>query len=118
MGRPDLKPCPRQCTVWPNAIEKGVIILHEECRVHAVHIIVNLLGKYGWEIISQPAYSPDLSPCDYDLKPKLKESMLGVCFWDTDELKARLTQEIYRVNREGVLDGIQVALQGDYIEGF
>ncbi len=20
MGRPDLKPCPRQCTVWPNAI--------------------------------------------------------------------------------------------------
>ncbi len=19
MGRPDLKPCPRQCTVWPNA---------------------------------------------------------------------------------------------------
>ncbi len=21
MGRPDLKPCPRQCTVWPNAIK-------------------------------------------------------------------------------------------------
>ncbi len=20
MGKPDLKPCPRQCTVWPNAI--------------------------------------------------------------------------------------------------
>ncbi len=24
MGRPDLKPCPRQCMVWPNAIYQRV----------------------------------------------------------------------------------------------
>ncbi len=89
--------------------------------------IIDLLTKYSWESLSQPAHGPDLIPRDYDLNPRLKESMRGVCFRNIEVLMARLTQEIHRVNREGVLDGIHkllmhwekcVALQGDYIERF
>ncbi len=108
-------------------LEKGVIILHDNCRVHTVRVIVELLAKYGWEIVPHPAYSLDMSPCDYDLNPKLKESMRRSRFGDIWELMARLTQEIRRVNKEELLDGIQklptrwekcIALHGDYIEGF
>ncbi len=107
-------------------LEKGVIILHN-CRVHTVRVTIEVLTKYGWEILPHPAYSPDMSPCDYDLNPKLKESMRGTRFGNTQELIARLTQEIRRMNKEALLDGIQklptcwekcIALQGDYIEGF
>ncbi len=117
---------PKICKNWPGVLEEGVIILHNNCQVHAACIIVDLLRKYGWQILPHPPYSPDLSPCDYDLNPKLKESMHEVRFWNIEELMARLTQKS-RVNRKGVLDRIQkmptcwekcVALQGDYIERF
>ncbi len=116
------------CKNWPGMLEKSVIILHNNCRVHASRIFIDLLAIYGWEALSHPAYSPDLSSRDYDLNPKLKEeSMPGVRFWDIQELMARLAQEIRRVNREGVLDRMQmlptrwkkyVGLHGDYIEWF
>ncbi len=108
-------------------LEKGVIILYDNCRIHTVWVIVKLLAKYGWEILPHPAYSLDMSTCDYDLNPKLKESMRGTRFGDIQELMARLTLEIQRVNKEALLDGIQklptrwekcIALQGDDIEGF
>ncbi len=48
-----------------------------------------------------------MSPCDYDLNPKLKESMCGTRFGDIQELMSRLTQENRRVNKEALLDDIQ-----------
>ncbi len=35
MGRPDLKPCPRQCTIWPNASYLPVIPL-QCCGKHSL----------------------------------------------------------------------------------
>ncbi len=90
----------------PGMLKKGVIILRDSCQVHATRIIVHLLAKYGLETLPHPAYIPDLSPCDYDPNPRLKEFMREVRFWGTNELMARLTQEIRRVNRESVLDRI------------
>ncbi len=115
------------CKNRPGMLEKGVMILHDNCRIQVTRVIVELLAKYGWEILPHPAYSPDMSPCDYNLNPKLKELMCGTRFGDIQELIARLTQEIRRVNKEALLHGIQklptrrekcIALQGDYIEEF
>ena len=108
-------------------LEKGVIILQNNCTVHCAAIITELLQKYGWEILPHPAYCPDMSPCDYDLNPKLKEPMRGFYFPDIEELMVRMTQEIRRLNKEKVLYRIQklperwrkcIELAGDYIEGF
>ncbi len=71
---------PKICKNRPGMLEKGVIILHDNCRIHTTPVIVKLLAKYGWEILHHPAYSPDMSPCDYNLNPKLKESMHGTHF--------------------------------------
>ncbi len=76
---------------------------------------------------SPPPYSPDLSLCDYDLNPKLKELMCETNFNDLEELKTGVIPEIRRLNQTGVLDGIDkllihwqkwIHLWGDYIEGF
>ncbi len=118
---------PKICKNRLGMLEKGVIILHDNCHVHTARVIVKLLAKYDWEILPHSAYSLDMSPCDYDLNLKLKESIRGTRFGDIQELMARLTQEMRRVNKEALLDGIQklptrwekfIALQGDYIEGF
>ncbi len=42
--------------------------------------------EYGWEVLNHPLYSPDLSPLDYDLFPKLNEPLQGIYFSDLSEL--------------------------------
>ena len=48
--------------------------------------------ELGFEVLPHPAYSPDLSPCDFYLFPALKREMKGEEF-DTDEHVARFAYE-------------------------
>jgi histone-lysine N-methyltransferase SETMAR len=36
-----------------------------------------MLQEFGWEVFEHPAYSPDLTPSDFHLFPKLKEFLGG-----------------------------------------
>ncbi|VVC41648.1 Hypothetical protein CINCED_3A017741 [Cinara cedri] len=85
-----------------------------------------LLEKYGWERLKHPPYSPDLSPPDFDLFPKLKEPLRGIRFPNLDILNEEVSRRIRKLNKDGVLCGIQalpkrwqscIGKQGDYIEG-
>jgi len=49
------------------------IVLHDNARCHVANNITFLLRRWQWEILEHPPYSPDMSPCDFDLFPKLKE---------------------------------------------
>ncbi|VVC24343.1 Hypothetical protein CINCED_3A013063 [Cinara cedri] len=69
--------------------------------------VVALLEKYGWERLKHPPYSPDLSPPDFDLFPKLKEPLRGIRFPNLDILNKEVSQRIRELNKDGVLCGIQ-----------
>lgn len=77
-------------------------------------------------MLPHPPYSPDMSPPDFDLFPKLKQPMRGHRYSSLEELSAAVTQAVRQMNKDGVLDGIAklstrwntvIEKQGDYIEG-
>lgn len=77
-------------------------------------------------MLPHPPYSPDMSPPDFDLFPKLKEPMRGRRYSSLEELSTTVTRAIRQMNKNGALDGIikfprrwdsVIQKQGDYIEG-
>ena len=53
------------------------IILHDNVRSHIAAAVTDLLRRWQWETLEHPPYSPDSSPCDYDLFSKVKEPLRG-----------------------------------------
>jgi hypothetical protein len=47
-----------------------------------------------------PLYSPDLSPPDYFLFPKLKMKLKGIHFADVAEIQEVVTDELKKVQKE------------------
>ena len=62
--------------------------------------------------VTQPAYSPDLAPCDFWLFPKLKSPFKGKRFQTIDEIQERK----YDRAVDGDWDNC-VKSQGVYFEG-
>ena len=44
---------------------RGPILLHDNARPHVAHLTIRKLNQLGYETLSHPPYSPDLSPTDY-----------------------------------------------------
>jgi histone-lysine N-methyltransferase SETMAR len=98
----------------------GVLILHD----NASGAVSEILEKYGWQVLSHPPYSPDMSPPDFDLFPKLKKPLRVKRFRNIEEVSNEVAQVIRRINNNGVLTGIQdfpkrwtavIKHDGDYI---
>ncbi|KAJ4433303.1 hypothetical protein ANN_15562 [Periplaneta americana] len=73
-----------------------------------------------------PPHSPDLSPCDYDLIPKMKEPLRDVLFRTVPDILQAVGRSIRNINRKGAATGILrlphlwqrvVDNAGYYIEG-
>ena len=76
--------------------------------------------------LSPPPYSPDISPCDYDLIPKMKMPMRGKRYRTIEDVKQAAEHSLRTINRLDSANGIQRLLRrweqvvhngGDYIEG-
>jgi len=102
----------------------GPLILHDNACPHLGKVVTDLLSKYEWEVLPYVAYSPDLSPPDFDLFHKLKEPMCGHHFSSLKEVSAAVP--IRGLNKSGTLNGIAnlpkhwdkvIEKQGDSIEG-
>ena len=95
-------------------------------RPHASGAVSEILEKYGWQVLSHPPYSPDMSPPAFDLFPKLKKPHHGKRFRSIEKVSNEVTRVIRRINKESVLTGIQdfpkrwtavIKHNGDCIEG-
>ena len=53
------------------------IILHDNEKSVTAAAVMDFLRRWQWEILKNPPYSPDMSPCDYDLFAKMKEPLRG-----------------------------------------
>jgi transposase len=50
---------------------------HNNAPCHTAIFVNEFLAKKGISVVPQPLYSPDLSPCDFLLFPKLKFHLKG-----------------------------------------
>lgn len=49
------------------------IIMHEDGLANIKQTVADLIARWGWEVVYSGPYSPDLSLCDFDLIPKMRE---------------------------------------------
>ena len=59
----------------PQLLMAGTLILHDNAHLHIADVVTKKLPDYGWEVLPLALYSPDISPPDFDLFPKLKGPM-------------------------------------------
>ena len=71
---------------WPQFFVAGSLIHHDNARPHIADVVTKKLCDYGWEVLPHALYSPDMSPPDFHLFPKLKQPMPGRCFPSLEEL--------------------------------
>lgn len=71
----------------PGMLRKGVIFHHDNARPHTAKHTMETLRNLRWELISHPAYSPDLAPCDFHLFPQLKDALRGRRFTCNSEVE-------------------------------
>jgi histone-lysine N-methyltransferase SETMAR len=64
----------------------NAIILHDNATSHTADTVRRCLQRWGWEILQHPPYSPDLSPCDFDLIPKVKKPLRGKRFANKQDI--------------------------------
>jgi transposase len=87
-------------------LENGVLILDDKARPNLGKDVRELLDGYSWEVLPHPPYSPDMSPPDFDLFPKLKINMRGVRFSTLEDLSASVTRRVRQLNCSKDLTGI------------
>ena len=99
---------------------------HDNARCHTAISVNECLAKKGISVVPQPPYSPDLSPCDFFLFPKLKFHLKYRHFGTvdniqkvvTDQLRAPLRKDFQHCYREWEQRLRRcVASQGNYIQG-
>ena len=56
------------------------LLHHDNAPAHNTLGIWEFLAKNNIAVLEQPPYSPDLTPCDFYLFPKLKEVIKGTRF--------------------------------------
>ena len=62
---------------WTQLFVAVSLIFHANARPHIADVVTKKLSDYGWKVLPHAPYSPDMSPPDFDLFPKLKEPMHG-----------------------------------------
>ena len=58
----------------------GIRLLHDNAPAHKSSTVQEYLKESGLDVLDHPPYSPDLSPSDFWLFPRLKEMLAGLCF--------------------------------------
>ncbi len=100
--------------------------MHDNAHRHVAQSVIDLFIDYAWKTLHHLPYSPDLSPPDFNLFPKLREPLCGTRFGSLDELSLARIQEIRHLKKERHLNIIQkhpnrwqacIKRGGDYIEG-
>ncbi len=69
----------------------------DNAPAHRSYLVHGALLHWDWPVLKHPAYSPDLSPCDFFLFPLLKKKMRGKDFRTIDNLKEAILDEVGQI---------------------
>ena len=64
--------------------------------------------ELNYELLKNPAYSPDLAPSDYYLFTNLKKFLAGKCFTSNDEAIAAVNKYFSNLPESHFNDGIEL----------
>ena len=73
---------------------------HNNAPCYTAISVNEFLAKKGTSVVPQPPYSPDLSPCDFFLFPKLKFHLNGCHFGTVDNIQKVVTDQLRALPHE------------------
>ena len=111
--------------IWVKNRYVHVFSTSVKCTTSQDQRVNEFLMKKQICVIDHPPYSPDLSPCDYFLFPKLKTAMKGAYYDDVPIIQATATQVLknipkteFKKSRDKLVDRFKrcIELNGSYFE--
>jgi transposase len=103
---------------------KGVVLLHDNARLHTAARTTALIKSFKWEIFDHPPYSPDLAPSDYHLFSKMKVWLGTQHFYSNEELMDGVNNWLNILAAKWFDEGLQklvsrykcLNVEGNYVE--
>ena len=80
-------------------LKKDWILLHDNARPHKAIRVAQYLAKHNIPELEHPPYSPDISPCDFFLFPRLKKVLKGMRFEDVSAIKTKTTEILKTITK-------------------
>ncbi|PNF43836.1 hypothetical protein B7P43_G06040 [Cryptotermes secundus] len=77
MRRDSTKFVPKLLTMEQKQRPKTWQLHHDNAPAHSAHLIQIFVAKHNIPVVRQAPYSPDMTPCDFWLFPKLKMPLKG-----------------------------------------
>ena len=110
----------------PRTGVPGTKLLHDNAPAHKSAMVQEYLKESGHDVLDHPPYSPDLSPCDFWLFPRLKEMLAGHRFESRCGIGSvvyqclqHIPKENYRAAFRKWVDWCKMCMEADraYFEG-
>ena len=102
-------------------------LLHDNAPPHVAATVQQYIEKTNMNILPHPPYSPDLSPCDYFLFPRMKLGLKGRRFDDIQEVENASQKALSGIPENLLQESLRcledrwnrcIDAGGDYFEGF
>jgi len=80
------------CTIQNR--RQGILrcsICNDNTRTHTIRAVQPLLHSFNWEVLYNPAHSPDLAPSDFLLRLHLKKHLACQKFHDDEQVNNKVT---------------------------
>lgn len=77
---------------WNGKGDRKVILLHDNAKPHVAKKTHATIGRLGWEVLSHPAYSPDLAPSDYHLFRSMEHFFREKTYNDLESIRKDIDQ--------------------------
>jgi len=99
-------------------ISAGAIVLHDNAPAYWALATQKKLAYFSFQCLDHPAYTPDLTPSDYHLFPRLKKQQKGRHFSSDAEVIAAAETWIdaERLQKLDQRAKKYIELCGDYVE--
>jgi len=88
-------------------LTRGSLLLHDNAPAHMSRFAQAIIKDIGFEQLSRPPYSPDLTPSDFYLFRHLKQHLRGTRFFDDDELWQPIESYLDNMPQEFYFTGIK-----------
>ena len=108
----------------PSKGWSGVHLLHDNASSHKCEVVKSLLESEKVKVLNHLPYSPDLSPCDFFLFPRLKKMLSGNKY--TPRSSLGIYQYLQQIPKEDYFSAFRnwvkrlqkcVSRKGEYFEG-
>ena len=88
---------------WPSKRWSGVHLLHDNASSHKCEVVKPFLSSEKVKVLNHPPYSPDLSPCDFFLLPRLNKMLSGNKYTSRSSLGSTIYQCLQQIPKEDYL---------------